>query len=148
MIEGAKTHSSLHDGWSSVPRKTSGLANPNALLANAAFDAVMKIGWPEGRIPPTEARRTLAYVTKSTLPPWNQRALAEVQKSGNHQPLHLRKAPTKLMQDLGYGKEYKYPPGIRGTYVKNNNTCQTDSQMSASGERQENDKGENRNNNK
>ena len=94
-----------------------GLANPNALLlANAAFDAVMKIGWPEGRIPLAEAVVYLAMSPKSTSSYRGiNAALAEVQKSGNLPvPLHLRNAPTKLMRDLGYGKEYKYPPDYPG----------------------------------
>ena len=98
-----------------------GLANPNALLlANAAFDAVMKIGWPEGRIPLAEAVVYLAMSPKSTSSYRGiNAALAEVQKSGNLPvPLHLRNAPTKLMRDLGYGKEYKYPPDYPGHYVK------------------------------
>lgn len=126
-----------------------GLANPNALLlANAAFDAVMKIGWPEGRIPLAEAVVYLAMSPKSTSSYRGiNAALAEVQKSGNLPvPLHLRNAPTKLMRDLGYGKEYKYPPDYPGHYVKQQ--YMPDGLVDVSfWERQENDK-VNRNNNK
>lgn len=126
-----------------------GLANPNALLlANAAFDAVMKIGWPEGRIPLAEAVVYLAMSPKSTSSYRGiNAALAEVQKSGNLPvPLHLRNAPTKLMRDLGYGKEYKYPPDYPGHYVKQQYMPDGLTDVSF-WERQENDK-VNRNNNK
>ena len=126
-----------------------GLANPNALLlANAAFDAVMKIGWPEGRIPLAEAVVYLAMSPKSTSSYRGiNAALAEVQKSGNLPvPLHLRNAPTKLMRDLGYGKEYKYPPDYPGHYVKQQYMPDGLTDVSF-WERQANDK-VNRNNNK
>ncbi len=89
-----------------------GLANPNALLiANAAFDAVMKIGWPEGRIPLAEAAVYLATSPKSNSAYLAiDAALAEVRQSGNQPvPLPLRNAPTKLMKDLGYHDGYIYP---------------------------------------
>lgn len=89
-----------------------GLANPNALLlANAAFDAVMKIGWPEGRIPLAEACVYLATSPKSNSA-YNgiNAALQTVKQTGNQPvPLHLRNAPTKLMAELGYSDGYKYP---------------------------------------
>lgn len=98
-----------------------GLANPNALLlANAAFDAVMKIGWPEGRIPLAEATVYLATSPKSNsaYEGINQ-ALALVRETGNLPvPLHLRNAPTKLMKQLGYGKEYKYAHAYKGHFVE------------------------------
>lgn len=87
-----------------------GLANPNALLlANAAFDAVMKIGWPEGRIPLAEATVYLATSPKSNSAYEGiNSALELVRQTGNLPvPLHLRNAPTKLMKQLGYGKDYK-----------------------------------------
>lgn len=88
-----------------------GLANPNALLlANAAFDAVMKIGWPEGRIPLAEAVVYLATSPKSNSA-YNgiNTALEMVRKTGNQPvPLHLRNAPTALMRELGYHDGYKY----------------------------------------
>lgn len=88
-----------------------GLANPNALLlANAAFDAVMKIGWPEGRIPLAEAVVYLATSAKSNSAYLGiNHALEIVRQTGNQPvPLHLRNAPTKLMKDLGYSDGYKY----------------------------------------
>lgn len=88
-----------------------GLANPNALLlANAAFDAVMKIGWPEGRIPLAECVVYLATSAKSNSTYLGiNYALEIVRQTGNQPvPLHLRNAPTKLMKDLGYSDGYKY----------------------------------------
>ena len=88
-----------------------GLANPNALLlANAAFDAVMKIGWPEGRIPLAECAVYLATSPKSNSAYMGiGKALRLVKETGNQPvPLHLRNAPTQLMADLGYSDGYKY----------------------------------------
>ena len=98
-----------------------GLANPNALLlANAAFDAVMKIGWPEGRIPLAEATVYLATSPKSNSAYEGiNSALELVRQTGNLPvPLHLRNAPTKLMKQLGYGKDYKYAHAYKGNFVK------------------------------
>lgn len=97
-----------------------GLANPNALLlANAAFDAVMKIGWPEGRIPLAEVTVYLATSPKSNSAYEGiNSALDLVRQTGNLPvPLHLRNAPTKLMKQLGYGKEYKYAHAYKGNFV-------------------------------
>ena len=97
-----------------------GLANPNALLlANAAFDAVNKIGWPEGRIPLAEATVYLAASAKSNSA-YNgiSEALSLVKRTGNQPvPLHLRNAPTKLMADLGYHDGYKYAHDYPGNFV-------------------------------
>ena len=98
-----------------------GLANPNALLlANAAFDAVMKIGWPEGRIPLAEATVYLATSPKSNSAYEGiNYALELVRETGNLPvPLHLRNAPTKLMKQLGYGNNYKYAHAYQGNFVK------------------------------
>lgn len=98
-----------------------GLANPNALLlANAAFDAVMKIGWPEGRIPLAEATVYLATSPKSNSAYAGiNLAIEKVKQTGNLPvPLHLRNAPTKLMKDLGYGKDYKYAHAYEGNFVR------------------------------
>ena len=98
-----------------------GLANPNALLlANAAFDAVMKIGWPEGRIPLAEATVYLATSPKSNSAYEGiNHALELVRQTGNLPvPLHLRNAPTRLMKQLGYGKDYKYAHAYEGHFVK------------------------------
>ena len=89
-----------------------GLANPNALLiANAAFDAVQKIGWPEGRIPLAEATVYLATSEKSNSAYMGINAALEyVRATGNLDvPLHLRNAPTQLMEQLGYHDGYIYP---------------------------------------
>lgn len=88
-----------------------GLANPNALLiANAAFDAVMKIGWPEGRIPLAEAAVYLATSPKSNSAYMGINTALELAKETGSLavPLHLRNAPTQLMKQLGYGDGYKY----------------------------------------
>ena len=98
-----------------------GLANPNALLlANAAFDAVMKIGWPEGRIPLAEATVYLATSAKSNSAYMGiNDALQLVRQTGNLPvPLHLRNAPTKLMEELGYHKGYKYAHDYEGHFVE------------------------------
>ena len=97
-----------------------GLANPNALLlANAAFEAVNKIGWPEGRIPLAEATVYLATSAKSNSAyDGIAAALDLVKKTGNQPvPLHLRNAPTKLMADLGYHDGYKYAHDYPGNFV-------------------------------
>lgn len=89
-----------------------GLANPNALLlANAAFDVVQKIGWPEGRIPLAEVTVYLANSPKSNSAYLGvDAALAKVRETGNLPvPLHLRNAPTGLMKELGYSDGYVYP---------------------------------------
>lgn len=97
-----------------------GLANPNALLlANAAFEAVHKIGWPEGRIPLAEATVYLATSAKSNSAYMGiNSAIQLVQQTGNLPvPLHLRNAPTKLMADLGYHKGYKYAHDYENNFV-------------------------------
>ena len=98
-----------------------GLANPNALLlANAAFDAVHKIGWPEGRIPLAEATVYLATSAKSNSAYMGiNSAIQMVHQTGNLAvPLHLRNAPTKLMADLGYHKGYKYAHDYKNNFVQ------------------------------
>ncbi len=97
-----------------------GLANPNALLlANAAFDAVNKIGMPEGRIPLAEATVYLATSPKSNSAYLAvDNALQYVRQSGNLPiPLHLRNAPTKLMAQLGYHKDYQYAHDFPGNFI-------------------------------
>ena len=98
-----------------------GLANPNALLlANACFDALKKIGWPEGRIILAETTVYLACSPKSNSAYMAiNDALALVNRTGNLPvPLHLRNAPTKLMAELEYGKEYKYAHDYENHFVK------------------------------
>ena len=99
-----------------------GLANPNALLlANACFDAVHKLGMPEARIPLAEATIYLANSPKSNSA---YMAINEALRVVEHDttnrpvPLHLRNAPTKLMDKLGYGKGYKYAHDYEGHWVE------------------------------
>ena len=97
-----------------------GLANPNALLlANAAFDTVMKIGWPEARIALAECCVYLATSPKSNSAYLGiDTALGVVRQTGNQPvPLHLRNAPTSLMKDLGYSDGYKYPHDFPGHFT-------------------------------
>ena len=98
-----------------------GLANPNAMLvANACFDTLQKIGWPEGRIPLAMATVYLATSQKSNSAylAINQ-AIKLVEKTGNQPvPLHLRNAPTKLMNELGYGQDYLYSHDFPNHFVK------------------------------
>lgn len=98
-----------------------GLANPNALLlANAAFDAVNKIGWPEGRIPLAEATVYLATSPKSNSAYLGiDAALELVRQTGNQPvPLPIRNAPTQLMKELGYHDGYKYPHDFPGHFTE------------------------------
>ncbi len=98
-----------------------GLANPNALLlANAAFDAVNKIGWPEGRIPLAEATVYLATSPKSNSAYLGiDKALDLVRRTGNQPvPLPIRNAPTQLMKELGYHDGYKYPHDFPGHFTE------------------------------
>ena len=98
-----------------------GLANPNAMLvANACFDTLQKIGWPEGRIPLAMATIYLATSQKSNSAYLAiDAALEEVKQSGNQPvPLHLRNAPTQLMEELGYQEGYKYAHDFPNHFVK------------------------------
>lgn len=97
-----------------------GLANPNALLlANAAFDTVIKIGWPEARIALAEAVVYLATSPKSNSAYLGiNAAIARVRETGNLPvPLHIRNAPTQLMAELGYHDGYKYPHDYPGHFT-------------------------------
>ena len=98
-----------------------GLANPNALLlANACFDTLQKIGWPEGRIVLSQTAIYLASSPKSNSAYMAiNDALALVEETGNLPvPLHLRNAPTKLMKNLDYGKNYKYSHDFENNFVE------------------------------
>lgn len=98
-----------------------GNANPNALLlANACFDAVNKIGWPESRIILSQTAIYLASSAKSNAAVASiDSAQALVRKTGNLSvPLHLRNAPTKLMKDIGYSDGYKYAHSYPGNFVE------------------------------
>lgn len=97
-----------------------GLANPNALLiANSTFDAVSKIGFPEGRIPLAQCAIYLASSPKGNGAYMAiNKAQDVVRKTKNLPiPLHLRNAPTQLMKDLGYGEEYKYSHNYEQNFV-------------------------------
>ena len=121
MIEGGEDPSFIARRLVISASEDVGLANPNALLlANAAFDAVMKIGWPEGRIPLAEATVYLAASPKSNSA-YNgiNKALQIVRQTGNQPvPLHLRNAPTEMMKDLGYASGYKYSHDHPGHFVE------------------------------
>jgi len=98
-----------------------GLANPNALLlANACFEALKKIGWPEGRIILAETTVYLATSPKSNSAYMAiDDAIALVKETGNLPvPLHLRNAPTQLMKELNYGKNYKYAHSYENNFVE------------------------------
>ena len=121
MIEGGEAPSFIARRLVISASEDIGLANPNALLlANAAFEAVMKIGWPEGRIPLAEATVYLATSPKSNSAYKGiNDALQLVRQTGNLPvPLHLRNAPTQLMEELGYGKDYKYAHDYQGHFVE------------------------------
>lgn len=97
-----------------------GLANPNALLlANATFDAVRKIGFPEARIPLAECTIYLALSPKSNSAYKALDAAMELVAQTGDQPvpLHLRNSPTSLMKEMGYGRDYKYSHDYPGNFV-------------------------------
>lgn len=121
MVEGGEDPKFIARRLCILAAEDIGLANPNALLlANATFDAVDKIGWPESRIILSECTIYLATSRKSNSAYLAiDAAIAEVKKSGNLPvPLHLRNAPTKLMKDLGYHEGYKYPHDYPNHWVQ------------------------------
>ena len=100
-----------------------GIANPNALLlAQACFEAINLIGWPESRIILSETAIYLATSPKSSSAyKAIDSAIAKVRNEGSYPvPLHLRNAPTKLMKDLNYGADYKYAHDYSGNFIKDN----------------------------
>ncbi|MBU3926178.1 MAG: replication-associated recombination protein A [Bacteroidetes bacterium] len=121
MIEGGEDPKFIARRMLILASEDIGNANPNALLlANACFDAIAKIGWPEGRI---ILSQTAVYLANSPKSNSTYMAIKEaqsmVQKTGNLPvPLHLRNAPTKLMKDIGYGKEYEYAHQHPGNFVE------------------------------
>ena len=120
MIEGGEDVKFIARRLLILSSEDLGLANPNAfLMAQKTFDAVHKIGMPESRILLSECSIYLATSPKSNSAySAIDAALAEVRESGHLPvPLHLRNAPTKLMKDLGYGKEYKYAHSYEGNFV-------------------------------
>ena len=120
MIEGGEEPRFIARRLLILAAEDIGLANPNALLiAQSAFDAVDKVGWPEGRIPLAEATIYLACSPKSNSAYLAiNSALAYVRNNPPHPvPMHLRNAPTELMDELGYGKGYIYPHDYPGHYA-------------------------------
>jgi len=121
MIEGGEDPKFIARRLVILASEDIGNANPNALLlANACFDAVNKIGWPEGRIVLSQTAIYLATSPKSNASyEAIDAALAEVRRSGSlGVPLHIRNAPTGLMKDIGYGKNYKYAHSYEGNFVE------------------------------
>lgn len=120
MIEGGEDPKFIARRMLILASEDIGNANPNALLlANACFDAIAKIGWPEGRIILSQTAVYLANSPKSNSTYMAiKEAQALVQKTGNLAvPLHLRNAPTKLMKSIGYGKDYEYAHQHPGNFV-------------------------------
>ena len=121
MIEGGEDPKFIARRMVILASEDIGNANPNALLlANACFDAINKIGWPEGRIILSQTAVYLATSPKSNSTYLAiDDALALVRKTGDLPvPLHIRNAPTKLMKDIGYGKDYKYAHGYDKNFVE------------------------------
>jgi putative ATPase len=121
MIEGGEKPEFIARRLVILASEDIGLANPNALLlATNCFQAVHMVGWPESRIILSEAAIYLATSPKSNSA---YMAISEaqdlVQKTGDLSvPLHIRNAPTRLMKDLGYGKDYKYAHSYEGNFVE------------------------------
>lgn len=120
MVEGGEEVKFIARRMVILAAEDIGLANPNALLlAQSCFDAVNVIGWPEARIILSEIAIYLATSPKSNAA---YQAISEAQATVQNEgdlpvPLHLRNAPTKLMKDLGYGKDYKYAHSYEGNFV-------------------------------
>lgn len=121
MIEGGEEPEFIGRRMIIFAAEDIGLANPNALLlANTTFDVIHKIGWPEARIPLSECAIYLATSPKSNSAYMAvDAALEYVRSTGNLPvPLHLRNAPTKMMEDMGYGHNYLYPHSYPGNFVR------------------------------
>ncbi len=120
MVEGGEDVNFIARRLLILASEDIGLANPNALLiATSCMQAVKMVGWPESNIILSQTTLYLATSAKS-----NSSvaaigfAQAEVQKSGNLPvPLHLRNAPTKLMKELDFGKNYKYAHAFEGNFT-------------------------------
>lgn len=119
MIEGGEDPDFIARRLLILASEDIGMANPNALLlANATFDAVKKIGWPESRILLSQCVVYLATSPKSNA---SYEAIGKAQKAVKESgdlavPLHIRNAPTKLMKELGYGADYKYSHSYDGNF--------------------------------
>jgi putative ATPase len=123
MVEGGEDPKFIARRMLILAAEDIGLANPNALLlAQACFEAVNVIGWPESRIILSEAAIYLATSQKSNSSYMAiEDAIGSVKSEGDLPvPLHIRNAPTKLMKNLGYGKEYKYAHSFSGNFVPDN----------------------------
>jgi putative ATPase len=121
MIEGGEDPLFIARRMVILASEDIGLANPNALLmANACFDAVHKIGMPESRIILSQAAVYLASSPKSNACYMAiEEALEEVRRTGDLAvPLHIRNAPTRLMKEIGYGKDYKYAHSYEGNFIE------------------------------
>lgn len=121
MVEGGEDPAFIARRLVILAAEDVGLANPNALLlANACFDSLQKIGWPEGRIVLAETTIYLATSPKSNSAYLSiDEAIDLVRETGNLPvPLHLRNAPTSLMKELGYGTDYKYAHDYPNHFVK------------------------------
>jgi putative ATPase len=123
MVEGGEDPKFIARRMLILAAEDIGLANPNALLlAQACFEAVNVIGWPESRIILSEAAIYLATSPKSNSSYMAiDEAIAKVRSGGDLPvPLHIRNAPTRLMKDLGYGKDYKYAHSYTGNFITDN----------------------------
>jgi putative ATPase len=123
MVEGGEDPKFIARRMVILAAEDIGLANPNALLmAQTCFEAINVIGWPESRIILSEAAIYLATSPKSNSSIMAiDNAIAKVRETGDLSvPLHIRNAPTKLMKDLGYGKDYKYAHSYEGNFVADN----------------------------
>jgi putative ATPase len=123
MVEGGEDPKFIARRMLILAAEDIGLANPNALLiAHTCFEAVNVIGWPESRIILSEAAIYLATSQKSNSAITAiDEAIETVRSQGDLPvPLHLRNAPTKLMKNIGYGKEYKYAHSYSGNFVPDN----------------------------
>ncbi len=123
MIEGGEDLKFIARRLLILAAEDIGLSNPNALLiANNCFQAVHTIGYPESRIILAEVTIYLASSPKSNSAYVAiDSALAKVRETGNLSvPLHLRNAPTRLMKDIGYGKDYKYAHSYNDHFIEEN----------------------------
>jgi putative ATPase len=120
MVEGGEDPKFIARRMLILAAEDIGLANPNALLlAQACFEAVNVIGWPESRIILSEAAIYLATSPKSNYAYMAiENAIGSVKNEGDLPvPLHIRNAPTKLMKTIGYGKDYKYAHSYTGNFI-------------------------------
>ncbi|MFW6259324.1 MAG: replication-associated recombination protein A [Tangfeifania sp.] len=121
MIEGGEDVKFIARRLLILAAEDIGLANPNALLlAQSTFDAVHQIGYPEARIILSECTIYLATSPKSNSAYMAiDEAISLVKRTGDLPvPLHIRNAPTKLMKEIGYGKDYKYAHSYEGNFAE------------------------------